>query len=190
MVKLIGFTGRARSGKTTAARLINSRNIRIINNVTKLQSVRLSFATPLKSMASFLYPEIKESFYGDKTQVHEPSGKTAREILQLLGTEVCRNIYHDTWIDIMDRKVRNHIDKKIITIDDIRFDNEFDFVRNHKGTENYMIGVVRGSDKQDKHKSEDVDALIDKCDYVVYNDGSRDDYINSLRDTLLKIGAY
>jgi hypothetical protein len=69
---------------------------------------------------------------------------TPRLMLQLWGTEVCRNGFHDDiWIASLENKMRKTSDN--IVISDVRFPNEILAIKNAGGQ---VVRVVRGADPE------------------------------------------
>ena len=69
---------------------------------------------------------------------------TPRLILQLWGTEVCREGFHnDIWIASLENKLKKTTDN--IVISDCRFSNEIDAIRNAGGR---VIRIVRGPEPE------------------------------------------
>lgn len=96
---------------------------------------RLSFAEPLSWML-----EIVESFLGaDTAPKEEPCpalwGHSPRDLKRTLGTEWGRNLVHpDIWLDIMKDRVANQDSSYDgVVIDDVRFDNEANWIRQAGG---------------------------------------------------------
>lgn len=134
-MRIIGLCGFKGSGKSFTANRIKA------ELETKIFGVKIiSFADGLREMTYKLmgtdlnaqeYSEFKE-----KDFKMELSGKTisftGRELLQKLGTDVLRKINDNIWIDIMKEKVlsiKNDKSADVIIIDDIRFENELEFVK-------------------------------------------------------------
>lgn len=113
MARIIGFTGKMYSGKSTAAQILKE----WIPN-----GVRLSFASDLKDLAKEL------GWNGEKD-------KKGRRLLQLLGTDVCRQcLGEDYWITKFQNKISRPIyADKVIIVDDVRFDNEAQMIKDLGG---------------------------------------------------------
>ena len=127
-MKIIAFTGFARSGKTTACEYLQQLLDETYDFNTFI-SQRYSFAAPLRSIASQLYPTV--DFYDPKKKevVNEDIGKSPRQVLQLLGTDVARKIYTKTWTDMAKWQILSAKDsdlEQVILIDDMRFPNEYE----------------------------------------------------------------
>lgn len=129
-VKLIGLCGFKGSGKSTAAEYLEQRDYRTI-----------ALASPLKKACQIIFHLSDSQVYDSegKKKVDPRWGMTPREILQLFGTEVGRTFSSDVWI----KSLTEYIDKKDHdkwVIDDVRFPNEADFIRDVGGR---VIGINR-----------------------------------------------
>jgi hypothetical protein len=133
MAKIIGFTGAAGAGKTTAAHALcaawreQSRPNR--------KAVVLSLATPLKDICKQIFPQLPAAaFYGTKDEkeaiiesLDGTSGRrwSGRRILQWIGTEGFRHIDPDVWANLLVYQIDTLKEEYgLIAIDDIRFLNE------------------------------------------------------------------
>ena len=96
---------------------------------------------------------------------------SARQIMQIFGTEVCREIWgQDVWINAM----RRRIDKSQaawILVTDCRFQDEIDAIKEMNGKVWKINGPQRGDDfaKIDNHSSEKVMDFTTNFDYTIYN---------------------
>ena len=87
---------------------------------------------------------------------------TAREFLQVFGTDICRHIYTDIWTDRTMRSIREE-DSLMAVISDCRFPNESKAIQKAGGK---VIKLTRGI-SGDSHSSEssvdeiEHDAIID-----------------------------
>lgn len=135
---LIAFSGLAGAGKTSAARWLEREH----------GFARLSFAWPLKTMMRVLTDA------SDKNAAPpELCGKTLREAYQTLGTEWGRGLVgDDIWLRNMEKRLWHcHVNgRNRIVVDDVRFDNEAELVREN-GT---VIQVNRPGTAQMDHASE------------------------------------
>lgn len=178
-MNVIGLKGRARVGKSTAAQYLINRGYE-----------RTSFAAPLKLMLKTLLeyqgvaPDIVWSMLNGKLK-EEPteflSGKSPREAMQTLGTEWGRSFHPDLWVNIWKNKVG---DSKVC-VDDMRFSNEADAVRELGG---YVIEIVPS--KKDAFESVGISGHASETldfdpDIVVVNDGkSLTRYASDLNNAL------
>jgi hypothetical protein len=118
MLRLIGLTGNAGSGKdTTADYLVNTKGW-----------IKLAFAKPLKDICiNYLGLTEDEAYTQEgKAKYNDFWGMTNREILQKIGTDAFRNGFHkDTWTKIMELQIVKLLNEgKNVVISDCRFDNE------------------------------------------------------------------
>ena len=141
-----------KSGKTTAAK--------------QLHAVNLSFAQPVKQIAidCFGWDGIKD--------------EKGRKLLQLIGTDCGRAYNPNIWIDKMREQLKEHEPfAEVVTIDDLRFDNEADLVHEFGGV---VIGVKRKGCEPSEHQSEK-GISPEKIDLIITNNGT----IQELQDSIL-----
>jgi hypothetical protein len=144
---IIGICGFIGGGKDTIADyLVNVQHFR-----------RVSFAGALKDAVSSVFGWNREMLEGRTQESRnwreqrdewwtQRLGRevTPRLILQLWGTEVCRQGYHDEiWVASLENRLRNSQDNVVIT--DCRFPNEIKSIRNAGG---YVIRVCRGAEPE------------------------------------------
>ena len=144
MAKIIGFTGAAGAGKTTAAHHLAAvwRNRPVVGTITAAEfqagtwslpsrkAIVLSLATPLKDVCKQIFPQLPAAcFYGTKEEKEAPiaslDGWSGRRILQHIGTEGFRHIAPNVWAALLAYQIDAMKDEYgLILIDDIRFLNE------------------------------------------------------------------
>lgn len=145
---IIGFVGFIGSGKDTAADyLVNFHGFR-----------RDSFANTLKDAVASVFGWDRTLLEGRTTQAREwreqvdpwwaerlnMPNLTPRLVLQLWGTEVCRQGFHDDiWIASIENKMRKTTDN--IVISDVRFPNEINAIHRAGGK---VVRVVRGDNPE------------------------------------------
>ena len=137
-----------------------------------------SFASSLKEISCGLFGLTKKQCYGTDEDKNSPTwikwedmpsytgSKTgrmsAREFLQVFGTDICRAIHTDIWTDRTMKNIREE-DSLMAVISDCRFPNESKAVQKAGGK---VIKLTRGIDG-DSHSSEssiddiEHDAVID-----------------------------
>jgi hypothetical protein len=110
--KIIGLCGSKGVGKSTYAKSFEGATI-------------LSFATPIKEMLKVILPHPAWLEKKEEPIPGFPDGITVRRMLQELGTSFGREtIYPNLWVDIAMRKAEDHLGRRLIIFDDIRFPNE------------------------------------------------------------------
>lgn len=137
MTKILAFSGRKQSGKTTGAQYIES----IINNQGLNISYRIySFADPLKEdICMNILGLTYEQCYGsdeDKntmTKLEWDGEKlTARRAMEVIGTDIFRQLYNPVWVEATINKIKkDSLDLAIIC--DCRFPNEVDIILEENG---------------------------------------------------------
>ena len=119
MTPIIGLTGLAGAGKSTAARWLNEHHRYAI----------LPFASPLKAMAAAVLTS--EQMHGRLKEVPSDAlcGLSPRQFMQRLGTEFGRDqVGRDFWVKQW-LQARLPICNSRIVADDVRFTNEAQAVR-------------------------------------------------------------
>jgi hypothetical protein len=176
---LVGFVGLMGSGKDTASQALTQRGFK-----------RFAFADKLKESALKLDPYIpigqvlnwdgngdslsvatnarRLSYlvnkYGwDKIKTDFPE---VRRFLQVVGTESGRDIFGENcWVDIVGRR---STDCERVTITDVRFPNEVDFVRSRGGL---VIKIIRDGIQAGSHPSEAYISSL-QADVDILNNGT------------------
>lgn len=176
------------SGKSTVAQLLCEHNFRTV-----------AVATPLKAMirtlmehAGYVDSFIFEALHGN--QKNAPlallSGRSARELMQTLGTEWGRNMVGtDLWLASVSKSIRAvHESGYNVVIEDVRYTNEMNFLVNQFDAT--AIKVVRpGVADTSGHSSEG--GLKDfKPLAIIHNNQDAARYIDDLRakvDALVRL---
>jgi dephospho-CoA kinase len=158
------------SGKDTAANAFED-------------ATRLAFADPLKHACVHLFDLSMEQVYDrvKKMEIDPRWGKTSRKILQLVGTDVIRQVFgEDHFVRLMkfriDRAIREGA--KLIIITDCRFPNEAKFIRDIGGT---VIGIKREGGIIDEHASERP-LPRHLLDFTVHNNGTIEELHEKVKD--------
>lgn len=160
--KIIGLTGRAGAGKNTAAAAL-------------LEYRELAYARPLKEAVGILFDFTHEQLYDAKEKeiVDERWGKSPRQILQWLGTDVLRTQLDENFFLIhMKSKIEESFTHygNAVVITDVRFDNEAKLIKELGGK---IVKIVREEEKEDKeaHSSEK-GVSMEFIDEIIINDGT------------------
>lgn len=169
MPRLIGIKGLAGHGKDTVANFITE-------FFSPSISVKMSFAEPLKEMVSIITGIPKYDIDHHKTTYLEEYGMTVRSLLQKIGTDVMRNqVHQNIWINIAERRLRDIPYHKVVIIPDVRFENEMQFIRRHRGI---ILQVERPGVFDEEihgHVSESGQSEMSSADYTIANDCSLDE---------------
>lgn len=196
---IIGFAGKAASGKTTAARHLASvldRETRIIpmamvlrdeveaflRQVGAEQAVPLLYGDQDDKVRIFTVDERQAlavcegwaNFITVNRDIQESPGETAlsvRRILQWWGTEYRRAQDPDYWTKAWQRKITAFdLEGTFILVDDVRFRNELDTIRGLGGR---FVKIIRpGFNGAGNHASETSLDDFEGWDAVIINDGS------------------
>lgn len=147
---IVGVMGKKGSGKSTLANYL----------VEHYNFVELTFAEPLKKIC-------KELFSLSDEQLNDPVlkeikddrwGKTPREILQYVGTDLFREHYDEyIWVKILKEKIRSLPPNQNIVISDIRHQNELDLVTDFANSETVFVFRIVNEKTElivDSHKTE------------------------------------
>lgn len=112
--KLITFTGKMGSGKTTAIDAIRSLQSKML--------VPVKFAQPLYDIQEYAYKRIENVYKRPGNFIKD------RKLLQFLGTEWGREGIRDSlWVDLWTDEVKyilENYSSAIVVTDDVRYDNE------------------------------------------------------------------
>jgi hypothetical protein len=164
--KIIAFAGRKQSGKSSAADLLYK------HFFLKGRIQLYNFADPLKKLCVEILGLTYEQVYGTNDQKNElvncyweNKQLRAREVLQLVGTDMFRKLQHNVWADATIREIQKY-NPDFAVIADCRFSNEINAIKKVGGI---VIKLTRNPYNSD-HISE---TALDPNNY----DQSNFDYI-------------
>lgn len=201
-MKIIGLTGFAKSGKSTAAEILKKMGGQEVAFAKHLKDVcALALNIPRSHLddqsvkeVPFERPKIlSEDAIGyilDLFEVpvrHQPAAMlahkgvsltTPRHVAQYVGTEILRSI--DSNIHIKMAFKLNEGNEGLLICSDVRFQNELEAVQNQGGT---VLGISRKAatptDLINLHPSEkEIPNLIRQSDVIINNEGTLADFQN------------
>ena len=172
-MKVVALGHRKRVGKDTVADVLVDEGW-----------VKLSFAEPLKHGVCNLYGFPYEYYNNEMKETILPQwGKSPRDLLIYMGTEVLRKDNPDHWIKLMEisiEKIKAEGTAKGIVVSDLRFPNEFEFMKKINAC---CIKIVRESVP---NTSDIADNALEGYDFgnLVSNDGSVSDLITKVKSII------
>ncbi len=161
--RLIAFCGAKGSGKSECAKALelietdrHDGSFMYADPIPGYRFHRISFADPLREMLEALgiprrnlsEPDLKE------VPLHKFGGKSARQLMQSLGTEWGRDLVDSNlWIDLGRERIKSAMRSNFsVVIDDLRFDNEAVIIRELGGM---VVQIIRPDVAQTSpHRSE------------------------------------
>lgn len=186
---LFAISGKARAGKNTVASLIEKHS----GWPEKTKIVAL--ADPMKRIIKSMFPEASESCLFGPSELRstiisnkylDKNGKslTYRQALIDLGA-FGRQYNPDIWLNCLVEDARNSIDKHVYIVSDVRFINEFKFLKAAGFT---MIRVLRDDAAQIDDISETQQEGIpnEEFHYVLENNGTIPELSESVRCLVLR----
>lgn len=163
----IGLAGKKGVGKTTIADALEDKFGEFS-----------SFSRPIKSMIDdmlfYLGYEASEirHFNRNKDEIIPKVGRSMRYLWQTLGTDWGRNMINpDLWVNCA---------SKDCNYDDVRFENEADFIRKNGGV---IVHVILPGSSNDPHESE-LGIAVKAEDIVVINDGTIEDAAEKIKNAI------
>lgn len=211
---IIGFAGKAASGKTTAARYLLEQSDANVVILPMAQVLREEVETFIRQVGAvdqvpLIYGDQDDKvrvFYVDEQralgqcpewidfvekngEIQDKSGQSAvsvRRILQWWGTEYRRAQDHDYWVNAWEKKLQQYDLKNIhILVDDVRFVNELNIIKKHGGI---FIKIERpGFNGANNHSSENSLDHYSDWSQVVLNDGSLEQFVRHVGISMLPL---
>lgn len=178
--QLVGLGGYAFSGKDTVADILQRDHGWGHTFMSKPLMQALLILDPLipdGSMGHVRYSNLHGRVGYDKSK----ENPEVRRLLQLLGTEVGRNMFGaNVWLDLMFREANELREEGVsVAVAGIRFANELDAIRANGGT---LVWVERpGFSPVNTHASDNTLSAAD-FDTVIVNDGTLTDLARKVDD--------
>lgn len=155
---IFGASAKKQGGKSTFLEMLSSKfgteNVEVIRMADCLKETVIACFTPYKwemAVEDLDSDEVKNSML--------PCGKTIRQVLQVVGTDMFRGIWEDCWINAWKRRVLDST-AEIILVPDVRFPNELRAVQEMGG---FVIRLTRAPfANEDQHESE---TALDQVEY-------------------------
>lgn len=170
-MKLIGFSGPAGCGKTTAATALS-----------KLTGGKvLSFATPIKECLTNLFGFTSDQLYTlrGKEAIDHRYGVSPRQAMQRFGTEFVRTTVPDLWCILLREKIKGAMSN--IFVDDLRFEDEAALIRSLGG----IVVHIRGRKlMRSNHKSEEGLLCYPNEDLIIDSSGSKEEFLSEVMKIL------
>lgn len=174
---MIGLVGKKGAGKDTLADyMVNHDGFR-----------KLAFANSLKMICQKLFLLTDEQLNDAilKERIDSRWGYSPRQLLQKVGTDWCRDeIGQDFWIRRMKEEINDGTKDKVV-ITDVRFENEYEFVKENGGVIILIDGRTNDVTETAQHISEHfVLKVMEKhlYDYRITNDATREDLFHQWDD--------
>jgi hypothetical protein len=170
MTKIIAFAGRKQSGKTTSAEYVKA----FVEQQNKNATCKIySFADPLKQDICMNILDLTyEQCYGSDEEKNtltdlfwENKQLTAREAMEIIGTNIFRSLKNNVWVSSTINKIKKE-KPTIAIIADCRFPNEVASIKAENGK---VLRLTRNP----FNSSAQAEAALDKDNY----DWSNFDYI-------------
>lgn len=191
---LIGIIGKKQVGKDTVAKILTilvtyGKDVStkfIIEHLNNYESEYVEIrpiAHLLKKTAATLLGTSVKRFYDEdfkKSELPFKYCKTVRALLQILGTEIGKQIDPDIWINDLISYYKHTFNKKYLIVPDVRFRNEAKGLKD-SDKDCVLIRVTRNTGYIDNHSSEtDLDDYKIE-DYHIENNDSLEELIELVR---------
>ena len=177
---LVGLVAKKGSGKDTMGDyMVNNYNFE-----------KTHFADPLKEAVRHIFDLNDEQLYGKDKEIFDPRWKkTPRELFQIFGTDIMRNIMspmlgleNNLWVHRFRVWYEDKRDSNIV-VADVRFPSEADEIRELGGI---LIRIDGNSKNEDYHISEQLINEI-PVDHIIENNGSIEEYYEKIKVLVEKL---
>lgn len=192
MHNIIAFCGHKGCGKSEFAKALRDRH----------DFMMLKMADPIKSATKAIlkYMDISDFAIEEYVEGHLKetpiscfdNSLTPRWMMQTIGTDLARKMwYEDFWVDIMKERLHKHMKRDYhVVIDDIRFRNELEMVKEYSG-EHKVLTVWLDKENVKVDASHESETSLDEtwCDITIRNPGTREALVTMV-DHLVKEGKF
>lgn len=182
----IGLLGKMGSGKTTCAEYITK----------NYNYEEVFFAKALKDIIQYMFQFSDEQLYGSEKQIIDSHWKISpRQAMQFIGTELFRNqmdklipgLGEDFWVRVLEKRLNKN---KNYVFSDCRMQNEVDFIKDRKPS--IIVKIIRPDRSEDidntkNHITETGIENVTGYDYVIINDGTKEDLYKKLDELINSI---
>jgi hypothetical protein len=175
MTKIIAFAGRKQSGKTTCSEFV----AKYFNgSIESFNSAKIyNFADPLKKdICMNVLGLTYDQCYGSDDQKNELvdcywEGKqlSAREVMQVVGTDIFRKMKQDVWAGATIIKIQKE-KPDLAIIADCRFPNEVESIKRAGGIVIKLTRNPYNSSHASETALDEINYPASNFDLVVYND--------------------
>jgi dephospho-CoA kinase len=186
MKYIIGFSGKKKCGKDTAAKVLGE------------SYTKLAFADSLKEASMKMFDLTYDQVYDEilKETIDKRYNKTPRQLLQWFGSVMRNQFDTDHFLNLMnakiDRAMNNDGTAGNVVVTDVRYDNECLFLRardnvdpsgSGTGTRVIVFKILRDIDNSDTHESEN--GISDHlADHIIINNGSIEELHKKILDII------
>ncbi len=157
---LIGLTGRAGSGKDTAAAYLAQAH----------RFMPLAFATPIRQMLQVGLGLTEQDFApSHKNEVIARLQRAPRQLMQTLGTEWGRTHVHSSiWVDLAVGEL-DRMENLDIALTDVRFEDEARMIRDRGG---FIVRLVRNAAAPVHSHVSEASLHLREGDKEIHNNGT------------------
>ena len=148
---LIGVSGKAGHGKDSVISFLKQY---LVEDGVHLEWADIKFADKLKEITADLLDV--DTWYmndqaGKETAIEHMGDITGRRALQIIGTDIARELYSDIWVyhyldKVYDFFSHDYIaDNSFVFTSDVRFENEYQVIKDYEtpNTKSILIRVIR-----------------------------------------------